>query len=56
MGDKSIFVLGVALITWGGVFGYLLKLDASVKKLENQLKAEEKTRDDETTASHRLES
>lgn len=53
MGDKSIFVLGVALITWGGVFFYLLKLDGSVKKLENQLKAAEIARDDETTAAHR---
>ncbi|PQV63485.1 hypothetical protein B1R32_11146 [Abditibacterium utsteinense] len=39
MADKSIFVLGVALITWGGVFLYLLRLAAIAKRLEIELKA-----------------
>lgn len=39
MADKSIFVLGVALITWGGVFLYLLRLAALAKRLEIELKA-----------------
>ncbi len=42
MPDKSPFVLAVALLTWGGVFCYLLRLDAAVKNLENELKAQGK--------------
>lgn len=41
MGDKSIFVLAVALITWGGVFLYLLRLSALAKRLERELRAHE---------------
>ena len=37
MEDKSIFVLGVALLTWGGVFFYLLRLSALAARLEREL-------------------
>ncbi len=51
MAEKSIFVLGVALLTWGGVFLYLLRLAAIAKGLETQLKAlearESETRENE---------
>ncbi len=39
MADTSIYVLLVALITWGGVFLYLLRLAALAKRLETELKA-----------------
>lgn len=40
-----MFVLAVTLITWAGVFVYLLRLDGLAKKLERELKyrEEEKT-------------
>lgn len=28
-------VLGIVLLIWAGIVGYLLRLDARVKKLEN---------------------
>ena len=45
MGNKEMFVLAVTLITWAGVFVYLLRLDGIAKKLERELKyrEEEKT-------------
>ena len=45
MGNKEMFVLAVTLITWAGVFVYLLRLDGLAKKLERELKyrEEEKT-------------
>ena len=45
MGNKEMFVLAVTLITWAGVFVYLLRLDGITKKLERELKyrEEEKT-------------
>ncbi len=39
MAEKSIFILGVALLTWGGVFLYLLRVAALAKRLETELKA-----------------
>ncbi len=48
MADKSIFVLGVALLTWGGVFLYLLRLAAIAKRLESQLKAHEAEKEEKT--------
>lgn len=39
MAEKSVFVLLVALITWGGVFLYLVRLAALAKRLEAELKA-----------------
>lgn len=41
MGNKEIFVLAVTLITWAGVFVYLLRVDALAKKLERELKYRE---------------
>ncbi|HEX9996305.1 MAG TPA: hypothetical protein VGB45_04115 [Abditibacterium sp.] len=38
--DK-MFVLAVALLTWGGVFGYLLRLDKLAKSLEAEVKLRE---------------
>ena len=38
--DK-IFVLAVALLTWGGVFFYLLRLDRIAKSLEEEVRARE---------------
>lgn len=38
MDNNSISVLFVALITWGGVFLYLLRLAAIAKRLEAELK------------------
>lgn len=39
MAGTSIFILGVALLTWGGVFLYLLRLAAIAKRLEAELKS-----------------
>ena len=52
MGNKEMFVLAVTLITWAGVFVYLLRLDGLAKKLERELKyrEQEKTPDEEKTA------
>ena len=36
--DK-IFVLAVALLTWGGVYVYLLRLDKLAKALEEEVRA-----------------
>ena len=41
MGNKEMFVLAVTLITWAGVFVYLLRLDGIAKKLERELKYRE---------------
>lgn len=37
MPDRNLLILGVALLTWGGVFVYLLRLDAMARRLEKQL-------------------
>lgn len=41
MNSDQMFVLAVALITWGGVYGYLLRLDKLTKALERKLKDQE---------------
>ena len=41
MGNKEIYVLAVALITWAGVWVYLVRLDALAKRLEKQLRERE---------------
>lgn len=38
--DK-FFVLAVALLTWGGVFLYLVRLDKLAKSLEEEVRARE---------------
>ena len=38
MSSDSLFVLAVALITLGGVFFYLLRVEALAKKLESQVR------------------
>ena len=38
--DK-FFVLAVALLTWGGVFLYLVRLDKLAKSLEAEVRARE---------------
>ncbi len=54
MADKSIFVLLVALITWGGVFLYLLRLAAIAKRLEAEIQthAAQKAEAEKTSFSH----
>lgn len=37
----NFFVLAVALLTWGGLFGYLLRLDRLAKSLEEEVRARE---------------
>ena len=44
MAGREMFVLGVALITWAGVFVYLLRLDALAKRLEKELRYREQER------------
>ena len=44
MAGREMFVLGVALITWAGVFVYLLRLDALAKRLEKELRYREEDR------------
>ena len=39
MSINSWMILGVALLTWGGVFLYLLRVAALAKRLETELKA-----------------
>lgn len=48
MQNDTFFVLAVALLSWGGVFAYLLKLEAQVKALEKS--AREERRHDEYSA------
>lgn len=38
MSLENWLTLGVAVITWGGVFLYLLRLNAVQKKLEEQMR------------------
>jgi len=38
---KNWLILGVAIITWGGVFLYMLRLGAIATRLENELKDRE---------------
>jgi hypothetical protein len=37
----KFFVLAVSLLTWGGVFAYLIRLDKLAKRLEDELRAQE---------------
>jgi len=37
MNKETIFVLAVALITWGGVFAYLLRMNFLAKDIDNKL-------------------
>ena len=37
MDDKTITVLAVALITWGGVFAYLLRVHILAKALQEKM-------------------
>ena len=48
--DK-LFVLTVALLTWGGVFAYLLRLDKLAKNLEAEVKAREDERETERAST-----
>ncbi len=41
MTSDSLFVLAVALITLGGVFLYLLRVEALARKLESQVRDDE---------------
>ncbi len=41
MTSDSMYVLAVALLTLGGVFFYLLRVEALAKKLESQVRDEE---------------
>lgn len=49
MTSDSLFVLAVAIITLGGVFFYLLRVEALARKLESQV------RDDELASPHSAE-
>ena len=37
MKQETIFILAVALITWGGVFAYLLRLNFMAKDIEEKI-------------------
>ena len=37
MNQETLFVLAVALITWGGVFAYLLRMNFLAKEIETKL-------------------
>jgi CcmD family protein len=39
--DKLFFVMAVTLITWLGIFSYLLKIDRSLKRLERDEKEQD---------------
>jgi len=41
MTSDSLFVLAVALLTLGGVFFYLVRVEALARKLEEQVRDEE---------------
>ena len=45
LGKETIFALAVALLTWFGVFGYLLRLDALTRHLEKQVARQDTERD-----------
>ena len=44
MENKEMFVLAVALLTWAGVFLYLLRVDGLAKRLERELREREEER------------
>lgn len=35
--SENIVVLVITLVTWAGVFAYLLRVDAATKKLEREI-------------------
>lgn len=37
MNKETTFILAVALITWGGVFAYLLRLNFLAKAIETKI-------------------
>lgn len=39
IGKENLFVLVIALLTWGGVFIYLLGLDRRTRELERRVEA-----------------
>lgn len=39
--DKLFFVMAVTLITWIGIFAYLMMIDRSLKKLERDEKEQD---------------
>lgn len=41
MTSDSLFVLAVSILTLGGVFAYLLRVEALAKKLESRVRDEE---------------
>lgn len=41
MANKEMFVLAVALLTWAGVFVYLLRVDGLARRLERELRERE---------------
>ncbi len=43
MTSDSLFVLAVSILTLGGVFVYLLRVEALAKKLEERVRNEELT-------------
>jgi hypothetical protein len=42
MQKDTIFILAVALVTWGGVFAYLLRLQFLARALETKINALER--------------
>jgi len=41
MSQDSEFILAVVLLTWGGIFAYMLRLDKLARTLESQVKGRE---------------
>ena len=41
MSEGLWFVMGVTLVTWFGVFGYLLVIDRSLRRLEQDEKGQD---------------
>lgn len=41
MPNNNLFILIVALLTWGGVFAYMLRLNALAKSIEEMAKRNE---------------
>lgn len=52
MSTEKLFVLVIALVTWGGLFVYLLRLDKLAKRLEEQIQAHQSSKASSLTNSH----
>ncbi len=39
--DKLFYVMAVTLITWAGIFGYLLLVDRSLRRLERDAREQD---------------